>query len=110
MKRMIAPKSPALPNTMVAQILMGMGSRITKICALISQDPHLVRDVRTAMAVFLSRAATALEAIDALTQPDREGRIPRAIVVTEHGKQDQRPFRVIGGSDILALLAAVGKH
>lgn len=61
-------------------------------------------------AVFLSRAATALEAIDALTQPDREGRIPRAIVVTEHGKQDQRPFRVIGGSDILALLAAVGKH
>ena len=61
-------------------------------------------------AVFLPRAATALEAIDALTHPDRNGVIPRAVIVTEHGRHEQRPFRVIGGSDIVALLAAVGKH
>ncbi len=61
-------------------------------------------------AVFLPRDATALEAIDALTRPGEDGSLPRAIIVTEHGKRDQRPVRVIGGSDIVALLASVGKH
>lgn len=57
--------------------------------------------------VFLPRRATAREAIDALTMPRRDGRLPRAVLLTEHGRADQRPLRMIGGADLGILLAAV---
>lgn len=58
-------------------------------------------------AVFLSRQATAREVLEELTVPDRSGRLPRAVLITEHGRRDQRPIRVIGGSDLAFLLEAV---
>lgn len=59
-------------------------------------------------AVFLPRDVSAQEALDALTTPRRDGSLPRAGIITEHGHRDQRPIRVIGGSDIAELLDAVG--
>lgn len=58
-------------------------------------------------AVFLSRNVLAQEAIDALTTPRKDGSMPRAAIITEHGRKDQRPIRVIGGSDIAVLMEAV---
>ncbi|MGP6173068.1 hypothetical protein [Corynebacterium sp. A21] len=58
-------------------------------------------------AVFLPREVTAREVIDALTAVDPEGALPRAVLLTEHGRRDQRPIRVIGGSDVALLLDAV---
>lgn len=89
------------------------------VAADLDDNDHLdARTVREVLAyaedndraAFLSRDASALEAIDLLTQPGQDGALPRALIVTEHGRRDQRPFRVIGGSDLLPLLASVGKH
>ena len=52
-------------------------------------------------------AVLAQEAIDALTTPRKDGSMPRAAIITEHGRKDQRPIRVIGGSDIAVLMEAV---
>ncbi|NLF90869.1 MAG: CBS domain-containing protein [Corynebacterium marinum] len=59
-------------------------------------------------AVFLPKDALAQEVLDALTTPRKDGSLPRAGILTEHGHKDQRPIRVIGGSDIAQLLDAVG--
>ena len=58
-------------------------------------------------AVFLPKDVLAQEAIDALTTPRKDGSMPRAAIITEHGRKDQRPIRVIGGSDIAVLMEAV---
>lgn len=58
-------------------------------------------------AEFLPRDATAQEAVDAMTTPDREGNLPRAVLVTEHGRTHQKPLRVVGGSDLGVLLDAL---
>lgn len=58
-------------------------------------------------ASFLPRTATAQEVIDELTTPARDGSLPRAALLTEHGRIDQQPLRVIGGSDVATLLEAV---
>lgn len=57
-------------------------------------------------AVFLSRQATAREVLEALTTPGRSGQLPRAALLTEHGRKNQRPLRIVGGSDLALLLAA----
>lgn len=58
-------------------------------------------------AVFLAKDVLAQEAIDALTTPRKDGSLPRAVILTEEGRKDQRPIRVIGGSDLAELLDAV---
>ena len=58
-------------------------------------------------AVFLPRDVLAQEAIDALTTPKKDGSMPRVAIITEHGRKNQRPLRVIGGSDIATLMEAV---
>lgn len=57
-------------------------------------------------AVFVPRDVTAGEALHTLLSPMDNGVLPRAAVVTEHGTPRQRPLRVIGGSDIKALIDA----
>ncbi len=56
---------------------------------------------------FLPRGATAQEVVDAMTQPGRDGNLPRAILLTEHGKPHQKPLRVVGGGDLGVLLDAL---
>lgn len=58
-------------------------------------------------AVFLPRDVTAQEVLDALTTPAKDGSLPRAALLTEHGKKSQRPIRVVGGSDMAVLMDAV---
>ncbi|GAB3647154.1 CBS domain-containing protein [Corynebacterium nasicanis] len=58
-------------------------------------------------AIFLPRGVLAQEAVDALTKPRKDGSMPRAAIITEDGRTDQRPIRVIGGSDIAVLMEAV---
>lgn len=58
-------------------------------------------------ALFLPRGVGAQEAIDALTTPTKKGAMPRAAIITEHGRKDQRPIRIIGGRDIAVLMEAV---
>lgn len=54
-------------------------------------------------AVFLPRTATAQEVIDIMTGPD----LPWSVIVTEHGKSNQTPLRIISGRDMRALLDVV---
>lgn len=61
----------------------------------------------TDRAVFLPRDVTAQAALDAMTMPGKDGSLPRAGLITEDGRKDQRPIRVIGGSDIARLMEAV---
>lgn len=58
-------------------------------------------------AVFLPRTATAQEVVDELTTPARDGSLPRAALLTEHGRTNQKALRVVGGSDVAALLEAI---
>ena len=58
-------------------------------------------------AEFLPRDASAQEVVDAMTEPTREGVLPRAILLTEHGRTHQKPLRVIGGGDLGVLLDAL---
>lgn len=61
----------------------------------------------TDRAVFLPRDVTAQATLDAMTTPAKDGTLPRAGLITEAGRKDQRPIRVIGGSDIAVLMEAV---
>ncbi|WP_018295618.1 CBS domain-containing protein [Corynebacterium lubricantis] len=58
-------------------------------------------------AVFLPKDATAQEALDAMVIPDGKRGLPRAAVITEHGLDTQKPLRVVGGSDVVALRNAL---
>lgn len=51
-------------------------------------------------AVFMPRTVTAQEVIDVMTGPD----LPWSVIVTEHGKPDQKPLRIISGRDMRAML------
>lgn len=51
-------------------------------------------------AVFLPRTSTAQEIIDIMTGP----KLPWSVILTEHGKQHQKPLRVVTGRDMRALL------
>lgn len=58
-------------------------------------------------AVFLSRDITAQEAVDALINPDKNGRLPYAAIVTETGNRNERPLRIITSSDLAVLIEAL---
>lgn len=58
-------------------------------------------------AVFLPRNAYAQTTLDALTVPGPAGRLPMLAILTEHGKDSEAPIRVVGLSDLRALIAAV---
>ena len=58
-------------------------------------------------AVFLSRDITAQEAVDALINPDKNGRLPYAAIVTETGKRNEQPLRIITSSDLAVLIEAL---
>lgn len=62
---------------------------------------------RSDCAVFLPRDASAQEVVDAMRTPDRAGNLPRAILLTEHGRRHQKPLRVVGGADLGVLLDAL---
>lgn len=75
-------------------------------------DGRTVRDVldyaeSSDYAVFLPRDVLAQEALDALTTPPKGKPLPRAAIITEVGRADHQPVRVIGGSDLAALVEAV---
>lgn len=74
-----------------------------------SLDARTINDVldmvtKTDQAVFLARAITAQEAVDALISPDKEGRLPYAAIVTESGQRNQKPLRIITTSDLAVLI------
>lgn len=54
-------------------------------------------------AVFMPRTATAQEVIDMMTGPE----LPWSVVITEDGKEHQRPLRIISGRDMRALIEFV---
>lgn len=56
--------------------------------------------------VFLPRSVTAAAAVDALTTPLETGAMPRLAIITEHGKPTEKPFSVLGATDIPTLAAA----
>ncbi|OEY23898.1 hypothetical protein A0K93_02535 [Corynebacterium sp. BCW_4722] len=56
--------------------------------------------------VFLPRTVTAAAAVEALTTPLESGAMPRLAIITEHGKPTQKPFSVLGATDIPALASA----
>ncbi|MFC3850771.1 hypothetical protein ACFORJ_11445 [Corynebacterium hansenii] len=56
---------------------------------------------------FMPRAVTVQDAVAALTIPGEDGLVPRALIITEHGRPDQKPLRVVGGADLPALWAEV---
>lgn len=57
-------------------------------------------------AVFLPHTATAQEIIDVMTGPQ----LPWSVIVTEHGKPDQTPLRIVSGRDMRTLLELVEVH
>lgn len=56
---------------------------------------------------FMPRTATVQDAVTALTIPGKGGHVPRALIITEHGKPDQKPLRVVATADLPALWAEV---
>ena len=58
----------------------------------------------TARTVFVARDVTAQEIVSVLTTPTRKAPPPRIVIVTEHGKPDEGPLRVIGASDLPQLV------
>lgn len=58
-------------------------------------------------AVFLPRSATAAEVIAALTKPDKKQTMPRLVIITEHGHNNQKPLCVITPSNLVTLFDAV---
>ena len=58
-------------------------------------------------AEFLPADATGYQVIEALTTPSSRGLLPRAVILTESGKVDEQPVRIIGGGDLLRLIDAL---
>lgn len=58
-------------------------------------------------ALIVHRDVTALEAYDLLTKPGTHGETPRALIISEHGKPDQKPIRVISPRDLHVLVDAL---
>lgn len=57
-------------------------------------------------AIFLPRTATAAETIQALTSPSTERTLPRLVIITEHGRDNQQPLCVVTASNLPALFDA----
>lgn len=62
---------------------------------------------RKDQAVFLPREASATEVIAALTSPAAHHTLPRLVIITEHGHNNQQPLCVITPSNLPALFDAV---
>lgn len=58
-------------------------------------------------AVFIPRTAGAQEALDAATEPGKDGVHPFAVILTENGKPNEKPLRIITLTDLGELLDAV---
>lgn len=58
---------------------------------------------------FLNRHSTVREVLEYFTTPTKAkgGGIPTAIILTEHGKRTQKPFRIITRGDLPTLVEAV---
>lgn len=57
-------------------------------------------------AIFLPRTATAADVVTALTQPSDERTLPRLVIITEHGRSNQQPLRVVTASNLPELIDA----
>lgn len=55
-------------------------------------------------AIFLPRDVGAQETVDRLVEVDGEGHVPRAAVITEHGRPHQTPLRIVTASDLAELI------
>lgn len=62
---------------------------------------------RKDQAVFLPRTSTAAEVIAALTSPGAKQTLPRLVIITEHGHDNQQPLCVVTPSNLPALFDAV---
>lgn len=62
---------------------------------------------RKDQAVFLPRDASAAKVIAALTSPASHNTLPRLVIITEHGHNNQQPLGVITPSNLAALFDAV---
>lgn len=86
-----------LSSTDVLQwIASNPGSERTQLRELLSHQ-------KRSHTVFLPRTASALEAVNALTQP-RKGRLPRALIINEGGVPNHRPIRIVTGADLPILV------
>jgi len=57
--------------------------------------------------VFVPRTATVVDALDLFIRASQEGRALQALLVAEHGLQDEIPLGIVTVSDIPGLLAAI---
>ena len=55
-------------------------------------------------AIFLARTASVQETMDCLSETDSQGHRPCAAVITEHGKVNETPLRLVTPADLPALL------
>lgn len=55
-------------------------------------------------AIFLPRDVGAQETVDRLIEVDADGHVPRAAVITEHGRPHQTPLRIVTASDLAELI------
>ncbi|QQB45649.1 CBS domain-containing protein [Corynebacterium glucuronolyticum] len=53
---------------------------------------------------FLPRTATSYNVAETLMRAGKKQRPPRIILITEHGKKDERPLRVVSEADVALLL------
>lgn len=61
----------------------------------------------TDYAVFMPRDVGAQKVIDALSEPNKAGQRPAAVIITETGGKHQKPLRLITPHDLGALVDAV---
>ena len=58
-------------------------------------------------AIFLTRTVTVQQTMDRLSETDNQGHRPCAAVITEHGKVDERPLRLVAPADLPVLMDAL---
>lgn len=58
-------------------------------------------------AIFLPRTVSVQQTMDRLSETDNQGHRPCAAVITEHGKVDERPLRLVAPADLPVLMDAL---
>lgn len=58
-------------------------------------------------AIFLARTVTVQQTMDRLSETDNQGHRPCAAVITEHGKVDEKPLRLVAPADLPVLMDAL---
>ena len=58
-------------------------------------------------AIFLARRVSVQETMDRLSEPDSQGHRPCAAIITEHGKPNEKPLRLVTPADLPALFDAL---